>query len=203
MNHHMKQLLDNYPGLEFCRKEIDAAYEMMLATFSQQGRMLLCGNGGSAADAEHWAGELLKGFANSRKLDLEQRQGLDPVVADKLQNVLPAIPLTGFSSLATAFANDVDPELIFAQLVWGLGQRGDLLVGMSTSGNSSNVLNAAGVARTKGLKVLGMTGRDGGKLTAICDICIRVPADETYRIQEYHLPVYHALSLMLEDEFFG
>ena len=203
MNQHMKQLLDNYPGLESCRTEIDAAYEVMLATFSQQCRMLLCGNGGSAADAEHWAGELLKGFANPRKLDVGQRQGLDPVVADKLQNVLPAIPLTGFSSLATAFANDVDPELTFAQLVWGLGQRGDLLVGMSTSGDSANVLNAAGVARTKGLKVLGMTGRDGGKLAAICDICIRVPADETFRIQEYHLPVYHALSLMLEDEFFG
>jgi D-sedoheptulose 7-phosphate isomerase len=203
MNPRIKQLLENYPDLEYCRSDIDAAYEIMLRSYRCQGRMLLCGNGGSAADAEHWAGELLKGFCRPRKLNEEQRKGLDPVIADKLQNALPAIPLTGFYSLSTAFGNDIDPELTFAQLVWGLGQPGDVLVALSTSGNSANVLHAAGVAPAKGMKVIGMTGCDGGKLAGLCDICIRTPSSETARVQEYHLPIYHVFSLMLEDEFFS
>lgn len=163
----------------------------------------LCGNGGSAADADHWAGELLKGFCKDRPLSMQERGTLRPEIAQKLQGALPAIPLTSFPAASTAFGNDVDPALAYAQLTSALGRPGDVFVGLSTSGNARNVGAAAEVARAKGLPVIGLTGASGGKLKAWCTVCICAPSTETYRVQEYHLPIYHCLSLMLEENFFG
>ena len=156
--------------------------------------MLLCGNGGSAADAEHWAGELLKGFVQKRPLNSVEKSGLPADLALKLQGALPAIPLTGFVSLGTAFANDVDPNLTFAQLVWGLGRPGDVLIGISTSGNARNVCMAMEAARVRGMLRIGLSGKTGGDLCSLCNVCIKAPATETYLIQEYHLPIYHCLT---------
>jgi D-sedoheptulose 7-phosphate isomerase len=196
-------LLQRRPELSVCLADVIKAFEMMRDCFRRGGKMILCGNGGSAADAEHWAGELLKGFVQKRPLDQKEKDSLPAELGLKLQGALPAIALTGFTSLGTAFANDVDPQLIFAQLVWGLGHPGDLLVGISTSGNARNVCSAMEAAKGRGLVRVGLTGRTGGRLLAHCDLCIRAPSDETYLIQEFHLPIYHCLSLMLEDEFFG
>ena len=201
MNLH--QLLLRNPQLAACVSDIEQAFSIMRDSFRDGGKLLLCGNGGSAADADHWAGELLKGFASKRPLDTTDMEKLPAGMAQKLQGALPAIPLTGFASLNTAFANDVDPQLTFAQLVWGLGKPGDVLVGLSTSGNAANVCAAMEAAKARGLSRIGLSGRSGGLLRHCCDLCIRVPADETYLIQELHLPIYHCLSLMLEDEFFS
>ncbi|WP_438483543.1 D-sedoheptulose-7-phosphate isomerase [Oleiharenicola lentus] len=199
----LDELVQRAPELSVNREIIQQCFDALRDCFRHGGKVLLCGNGGSASDAEHWAGELLKGFKRHRALSPQQQATLRPEIATQLQGALPAIPLTGFPALATAFANDVSPELIFAQLTWGLGQRGDVWIGLSTSGNARNVCAAAEVARARGLKVIGLTGSTGGKLAPLCDLAIRVPSTETYRIQEYHLPIYHCLSLMLEDEFFG
>jgi D-sedoheptulose 7-phosphate isomerase len=182
---------------------IQQAYTVLRLCFRSGGKVLLCGNGGSAADADHWAGELLKGFCKTRPLSRQQRGRLRPAIAAKLQGALPAIPLTSFPAASTAFGNDVDPDLAYAQLTSALGRRGDVLVGLSTSGNAANVCAAAEVARAKGLKVIGLTAASGGKLKGLSDVCICAPTQETYRAQEYHLPIYHCLSLMLEEEFFG
>jgi D-sedoheptulose 7-phosphate isomerase len=201
-NPHIEKLLERAPELHVSLPSIRQAFDALTAAFRAGSKLLLCGNGGSASDAEHWAGELLKGFCSLRPLDLAEREMLPSDLAARLQGALPVIPLTGFMSLSTAFANDVAPELIFAQLVWGLGKKGDVFIGISTSGNAQNVCAAAQVARSRGLTVIGLTGETGGKLRPLCDICIAAPSRETYRIQEYHLPIYHCLSLMLEDEFF-
>jgi len=184
------------------RPAVVEAYALLRDTFRSGGKALVCGNGGSAADAEHWAGEMLKGFEGSRAVTPAVRAELGDELADRLQGALPMIPLTGFVSLASAYANDCDSVYTFAQLVLGLGQRGDLLIALSTSGNSENIILAARVARKRGLRILGLTGRDGGLLKPLCDACLRVPEDKTYRVQELHLPLYHTLALMLEDEFF-
>jgi len=162
---------------------------------------LACGNGGSAADADHIVGELMKGFFLKREIPEEEKEAIGEMGA-YLQGALPAIALTGHSALSTAFLNDVHPEMVFAQQVYGYGKPGDVLIALTTSGNSVNVLHAADVARAKGMKVIGMTGRDGGKLKSKCDCCIIVPANVTADIQEYHLPIYHTLCAMLEDHFF-
>lgn len=201
MSNHIKELLQRVGALEICAAEIERAYEMLRDSFLSGRKLLLCGNGGSASDSEHWSGELLKGFVHRRPLRAADRAQLPAEIGEGLQWALPAIPLTGFMALSTAFANDVKPELVFAQLVWGLGKTGDVLAAFSTSGNSRNVCLAAQAARARGMKVLGFTGRGGGKLKELSDVCIRVPADETYKIQEYHLPIYHAISLMLEETF--
>lgn len=201
-DHHLDGLIQRLPELEPARTVIGQTFAALRRTFAQGGKVLLCGNGGSAADADHWAGELLKGFKRRRALSASQQAGLRSEIACQLQGALPAIPLSGFPALATAFANDVCPELTFAQLTWGLGQSGDAWIGLSTSGNARNVCAAAEVARARGLAVIGLTGGDGGKLAPLCDLVIRAPAEETYRVQEYHLPIYHCLSLMLEDSFF-
>ena len=203
MSPRVQDLLQRHPKLSDCQVDVVRGFEMMRDCFRRGGKMLLCGNGGSAADAEHWAGELLKSFARERKLSLDDRNGLSDNLGRKLQGALPAIALTGFPSLGTAFANDVDPQLIFAQLVWALGRPGDLLVGISTSGYACNVCAAMEVAKARGLVRIGLSGKSGGRLFSNCDLCIRAPANETYLIQEFHLPIYHCLSLMLEDEFFG
>lgn len=202
MNKHLDNLICRAPALACCVTDIEHAFLTLASAFRSGRKLLLCGNGGSAADAEHWAGELLKGFCSKRPLSDAEKQGLPPELAGRLQGALPVIPLTGFTALSTAFANDVAPELVFAQLIWGLGNPGDVFIGISTSGNAANVCAAAQAARAKGLITLALTGEGGGKLAPLCDHALRVPAAETYRIQEYHLPVYHCLCLMLEDEFF-
>jgi D-sedoheptulose 7-phosphate isomerase len=201
MSSHLNNLIERYSALEECRSDIQHAFDLLTETFLKDGKLLLCGNGGSAADSEHWAGEMLKGFAHSRPLSSSMRQGLSPETADRLQWAFPVIPLTGFPSLATAFSNDVDPEYVFAQLMFALGRAGDALAVLSTSGNSSNVCRAAEVARARSIPVLVLTGATGGKLKALADVCICVPATQTPYVQEFHLPIYHCLSLMLEETF--
>jgi len=201
MASHLNNLIERYSALEVCRSDIQQAFDLLAATFLKDGKLLLCGNGGSAADSEHWAGEMLKGFAHPRPLSTAMRQGLSSELAARLQWAFPVIPLTGFTALATAFSNDVEPEYVFAQLVLALGRAGDVLAALSTSGNSSNVCRAAEVARARNLPVLAMTGATGGKLKDLADVCICVPATQTPYIQEFHLPIYHCLSLMLEEAF--
>lgn len=186
------------------------AYELLKSAYHQGRKLLVCGNGGSASDSEHIVGELMKEFKLKRKVYGDHAASLkeiDPelgqVLADNLQGALPAISLTGHSSLQTAFMNDAEPELVFAQQVNGYGKPGDVFLGISTSGNSRNVLYAAVNAKAKGLKVIGLTGSKENKLMRFADVCIRVPEAETYKIQELHLPVYHCLCLMLEQHFFG
>ncbi len=207
---HIDQLIERYPNLIVCRENIMKAYDLLENAYSHGRKLLVCGNGGSASDSEHIVGELMKEFKLKRKIYSEQAAALkaiDPelgqVLADNLQGALPAISLTGHSSLQTAFMNDAVPELVFAQQVNGYGKQGDVLLGISTSGNSKNVLYAAVNAKAKGLKVIGLTGLKENKLMKYADVCIRVPEIETYKIQECHLPVYHCLCLMLEDKFFS
>ena len=201
MSPHLANLLGRCPEIKTCQDEIIKIFEALSRSIRQGGKLLLCGNGGSAADAEHWTGELLKGFMHKRPLSQKDQDTLPQSLAH-LQGAIPAIPLGSFNSLNTAFANDVDPQLIYAQLVWGLGKPGDVLIGLSTSGNATNVCLAMEAAKAKGVIRIGLTGQSGGKLLALTDLCLRVPSTETYRIQELHLPVYHCLSMMLEDEFF-
>jgi D-sedoheptulose 7-phosphate isomerase len=202
MDPNLTNLLSRCPELNPCQDEINKIFVAICCSLRSGGKMLLCGNGGSAADADHWSGELLKGFAQKRSLTQKEEDSLPEHLRHKLQGALPAIPLTGFLSLSTAFANDVDPCLSFAQLVWGLGKPGDVLIGISSSGNAANVCAAMETAKAKGMIRVGLTGESGGKLLALTDLCLRVPASETYRVQELHLPVYHCLCLMLEAEFF-
>jgi D-sedoheptulose 7-phosphate isomerase len=204
------QLIHNYPVLSQCKADILAAYELIKSTYQNGGKLLACGNGGSAADAEHMVGELMKTFNLNRPLPEAVRQNLmesygkdGSYLANHLQSALPAVSLVSQSSLATAISNDESADLVFAQQVMGYGTAGDVLVALSTSGNSKNVLFAAYTARIKVLKVVGLTGDTGGKLKDHCDVCIRVASGETPRIQELHVPVYHTLCAMLEDYFFG
>lgn len=203
MNPHIGELLRSNPALESCHVDIERAFELLRDCFRSGGKVLLCGNGGSASDCEHLSGELLKGFLSKRPLDLKWRERLGESLAGKLQGALPAIPLTGFHAFSTAFGNDVDPEYSFAQLVWALGRPGDVLVAISTSGNSRNVNHAARTAAAVGMGVLGLTGESGGELAALAPVCIRVPEKRVHLVQQLHLPVYHCLCLMLEDDFFG
>ena len=210
MEEQLNLLIERYPKLEVCKEDIRKAYELLETAYLKGRKLLVCGNGGSASDSEHIVGELMKEFKLKRKVYNEQAAALmaiDPelgqVLADNLQGALPAISLTGHSSLQTAFMNDAVPELVFAQQVNGYGKPGDVFLGISTSGNSKNVLYAAVNAKAKGLKVIGLTGAKENKLMKYADVCIQVPETETYKIQELHLPVYHCLCLMLEDHFFG
>lgn len=210
MEEQLQILIERYPKLSVCKEDIKKAYELLETAYQNGKKLLVCGNGGSASDSEHIVGELMKEFKLKRKVYGRQAVALkeiDPelgqVLADNLQGALPAISLTGHSSLQTAFMNDVMPELVFAQQVNGYGNVGDVFLGISTSGNSKNVLYAAVNAKAKGLKVIGLTGSKENKLMKYADVCIRVPETETYKIQELHLPVYHCLCLMLEQKFFG
>lgn len=210
MDEQLDILIGRYPQLTVCKEDIKKAYELLEAAYSNGRKLLVCGNGGSASDSEHIVGELMKEFKLKRKVYSDQATALkaiDPelgqVLADNLQGALPAICLTGHSSLTTAFMNDANADLVFAQQVNGYGKAGDVFLGISTSGNSKNVLYAAVNAKAKGLKVIGLTGAKENKLMKYADVCIRVPETETYKIQELHLPVYHCLCLMLEKKFFG
>lgn len=198
---HLKRLMQRFPVLIDMEGELMRAYDLLEDAYSQGGKLLLCGNGGSAADCDHIVGELMKGFYKKRPLDSAEREGLGDL-GDRLQEALPAISLTGHSALSTAFLNDVAPELVFAQQVYGYGRRGDVLAAISTSGNSVNVVNAARVAKARGLSVISMTGKTGGVLKEISDVCLAVPAEVTADVQELHLPVYHTLCAMLEEHFF-
>ena len=207
---HLQNLIDRYPALNICKTDIYQAYKILEKCFSENNKLLVCGNGGSSSDSEHIVGELMKEFRLKRRIFGGQAQALKDVdtkmgqvLADNLQGALPAIALTNHSSLTTAYMNDAVPELIFAQQVNGYGVAGDGFLGISTSGNSRNVLFAAVTAKAKGLKIIGLTGQKESKLMKLSDVCIRVPETETYKIQELHLPVYHCLCLMLEDRFFG
>lgn len=205
----LDELMERYPILVPVRSDIITAYEILEECYLKGGKLLIAGNGGSCADSEHIVGELMKGFVKPRAVSDEfadalrqadqERGGL---LARKLQKGLPAIALTGHAGLSTAFANDMDGDMVFAQQTFGYGKPGDVFLGLSTSGNSKNVMFAVTVARAKGMKVIGLTGRDGGDLKKAADVAIVVPETETYKIQELHLPVYHALCLMLEERFF-
>ena len=210
MDNNIDILIERYPLLAVCKESIQIAYDTMRQAYTEGRKLLVCGNGGSAADSEHIVGELMKEFKLKREIYKNQAEAMkqiDPelgdILARHLQGALPAIALTGHSSLTTAFMNDSNPELIFAQQVNGYGKAGDIFLGISTSGNSRNVLFAAVAAKAKGLKVIGLTGQKPCKLAQMADVCIQVPETETYKIQELHLPVYHCLCMMLEEHFFG
>lgn len=203
-------LVNRYPELSAIKKEISEAYQILKNCYAHGGKLLVAGNGGSAADAEHIVGELMKGFKLPRKPDanfadklIKANEELGTVLAENLQGALPAIALDGHPALSTAYMNDCEPLLCFAQQVNGYGKAGDVLFCISTSGNSKNVLYAATTAHAKEMKVIGLTGAKRSKLEQMSDVCIKVPQTETYMIQELHLPVYHCLCLMLEEEFFG
>ena len=197
-----EELYGRYPQLKGCEGEIAKAFDILLACYRNGGKVLTCGNGGSAADAEHIVGELLKKFRRHRDIDAAVAAKLPPELVAKLEGALPAVSLVSMSGILTAFANDVAWETAFAQQVYGLGNSGDVLIALSTSGNSANCVNAALVAKAKGLKVISMTGAGGGKLAALADAAIRVPETETYKIQELHLPIYHALCAAIEEVLF-
>lgn len=201
-------LILRYPQLIVAKDCIVEAYQILEESYTNDGKLLVAGNGGSAADAEHIVGELMKGFVNPRKLEAEYSDALitvnkelGRVLSENLQGALPAIALDGHLALTTAYLNDCEPLLCFAQQVNGYGRKSDVFLGISTSGNSRNILYAATVAKAKGMKVIGLTGEKDSKLSEISDTCIQVPETETYKIQELHLPVYHCLCLMLEDTF--
>lgn len=203
-------LVSRYPELTACLADIQAAFDLLRATFQRGGKILVCGNGGSAADSEHIVGELMKGYRLPRPLpDAARRRILEAwpeegaYLADHLQGALPAISLVSQSALLSAFANDVAADMVYAQQVYGYGRPGDALIAISTSGNAANVLHAVQVGRALGLGTIGLTGRDGGRLKAVCDVTIRVPADSTPAIQERHLPIYHTLCALLEEAFFA
>lgn len=218
---HIDHLIDRYPKLLVCKEDIIKAYQLLEEAYGMGRKLLVSGNGGSASDSEHIVGELMKEFKLKRNVygrtnitesaDFsavgERMEEIDPemgaVLRENLQGALPAICLTGHSALTTAFMNDANADLVFAQQVNGYGKPGDVYLGISTSGNSKNVLYAAVTAKSKGLKVIGLTGAKESKLMKFADVCIRVPETETYKIQELHLPVYHCLCLMLEERFFA
>ncbi len=209
-NYEIRILEERYPQLSCITEDLYAAYRLIEESYTNGGKLLVAGNGGSAADAEHIVGELMKGFKLLRKPTndfsmklIEKNKELGTVLAENLQGALPAIALDGHPALSTAYMNDCEPLLCFAQQVNGYGKEGDVFLGISTSGNSKNVLYAAVTAQAKGMKVIGLTGEKESKLSALSDVCIRVPQTETYMIQELHLPVYHCLCLMLENRFFG
>ncbi len=207
---HIDLLVERYPQLAVCRDGVIKAYKIMEEAYLGDHKLLIAGNGGSAADSEHIAGELMKRFKTPRPVPEEFSQKLkdiDPVrgenLSKNLERGLMAIPLVAHEALTTAYINDVDGLGVFAQQLYGFGRSGDVFLGISTSGNSKNVMSATVVARALGIKVIGLTGAKGGELASVADVAIKVPETETYMIQELHLPVYHCLCLMLEDRFFG
>jgi phosphoheptose isomerase len=205
----LASLLQHYRALEACEKELRAAFDQLMVAYKNGNKLLVCGNGGSAADSEHIVAELMKGFLKRRPLPAEQVARLEAsggaageAIATRLQGTLAAISLPSQMSLLTATANDNDFDMVFAQQVYGLGRPGDVLLAISTSGRSKNVCNAVIVARAFGLKSIALTGKSGGDLAPLADVAINVPSDNVAEIQELHLPVYHWLSTELEAAFF-
>lgn len=207
---HIDLLVERYPKLEAVRQEIIDAYLLMEESYENGGKLLIAGNGGSAADSEHIAGELMKRFKILRPVSKEYAEKLKEVdpcrgaeLSKNLECSLMAVPLVAHEALTTAYINDVDGLGVFAQQLFGYGRKGDVFLGISTSGNSKNIMNATVVARASGIKVVGLTGAKGGELAKVADVAVKAPETETYMIQELHLPIYHCWCLMLEDHFFG
>ena len=198
----LARLSERYPQLKVCEPAIHAAFDTLCSCYRNGGKTLVCGNGGSAADAEHIVGELMKSFMRRRPLNREWVAHLPDELAAKLEGALPAVSLVSMSGIITAFANDVAWETAFAQQVVGLGRSGDTLIALSTSGNSVDCVNAALVAKAMGIRVVSFTGQHGGRLSEIADAAIKVPETETYKVQELHLPVYHAICAALEAALF-
>ena len=205
----LDELVSRYHALSVVRGPIDAAFHAIVDCYDAGGKLLVCGNGGSAADADHIVGELMKGYLSPRHLPTDMRERLSaadhelgPVLGDKLQGTLAAINISAISAFATAFGNDVRAELTYAQATSGYGRQGDVLIGISTSGNAVNVRAALVVARALGMRTIGLTGADGGRMAGLCDVLIAVPATRTFEVQELHLPVYHCLCAMVEAHFF-
>ena len=202
----ISELVSRYPALASCEQDVRAASRELIDCYTRGGKILLCGNGGSCSDCEHVAGELLKGFMKKREpvgdelIALSSELGEDN--AARLQRGVPAIPLPSFSGILTAFMNDVDPKLVYAQLVYAMAKKNDVLIAFSTSGNSENVVYAVKAARALGIRIIALTGKTGGKLRELADIVIKAPESETYKIQEYHLPIYHAICSDVEEKLF-
>ncbi len=207
---HVDLLIERYPKLSACREDFIKAYLIMEEAYTTDHKLMIAGNGGSAADSEHIAGELMKRFKIPRPVPEEVAEKLKKIdpdrgghLAQNLERGLMAIPLVAHEALSTAYINDVDGYGVFAQQLYGFGREGDVFIGISTSGNSENIMNAAVVAKAMGIKIVGLTGEKESKLSEIADVTVRVPERETYMVQELHLPVYHGWCLMLEDRFFG
>lgn len=205
---YIKELIERYPALAICEKDIRVAADAIIDSYKAGGKLIVAGNGGSAADSDHITGELLKSFVKKRKPEQKFLDALSAIdsdtgayLSDKLQGSLPAIALTNNSALMTASLNDVDGNVLFAQQVMGFGKKEDVFLGISTSGNSKDVIYALAVAKALGVKTVALTGKTGGKCKALADISIVVPENETFKIQELHLPVYHALCLTIEEYF--
>ena len=205
----LTELLTRYPCLCECKEDILKAEKALIDCYEKGGKVLICGNGGSCADSDHIVGELMKGFLKKRPLDDSKKAEMkskcalvDDELLNKLQGGLPAVAIPSITALNSAFCNDVDPELVYAQPVMALAKENDVLIGISTSGNSKNVFGAVKVAKALGIKVIGLTGKTGGKLKQNADICICVPETETFKIQELHLPIYHYICASVEEHFF-
>ena len=205
----LNEMISRHPALADCKKDIREAYIAVINCYSNQGKLLLCGNGGSCADADHIVGELMKSFERKRPIDKNLEGNLKSIsgergafIADRLQSALPAISLNAHSALYSAISNDMDANLVFAQQVAGYGKKNDVLIAMSTSGNSQNIIDAAITAKAKGLTVIGLTGQNGGKMKQYCDITICVPSDSTPEVQEFHQPIYHTICRIVENRFF-
>lgn len=205
----LNELIKRYPALENMREDIQKATQEIIGCYEKGGKVLLCGNGGSAADCEHISGELMKGFLKKRPLSDEKKAEMQKRMPDAdgellsgLQCGLPAISLPSMVSLNSAYCNDAEPELIYAQSVLALAKQNDVLIALSTSGNSKNVCAAVKVAKALGIKAIGLTGREGGKLKEYADICICAPEDETFKVQELHMPVYHCICASVESHFY-
>ncbi len=205
----IEKLINRYPALAPLREQLSAAVDMMEETYRAGGKVLLCGNGGSAADCDHIVGELMKGFLLHRGLSKAEKAHFEGLCEDaenfaaKLQGAIPAISLPAQAAVFTAYCNDVDADMIYAQLTYGYGRAGDLFIGLSTSGNSKNVVNGAIAAKAKGLRTLALTGQKDSRLSALCDLTLQAPETETYLIQEYHLSIYHCLCAELEYRIFS
>ncbi len=209
MNQEVEKLCERHPALASCKKDIEDAINLIKNCYKKGNKVITCGNGGSAADAEHIVGELMKGSRKKRRISnvlSEKIKKFYPQeynqICNSLQTPLPAVSLTSHISFTTAFNNDVNPEFTFAQQLLGLGRGGDVLIALSTSGNAKNVINTCKLAKVLEIKTVSLTGKEGGKLKNICDITIQVPEQETFLIQEYHLPIYHAICSAVENEFF-
>ncbi len=203
-------LIERYPALSDIKDDIMRAYLALEKSYKNGGKLMIAGNGGSASDSEHMAGELMKRFKVPRPIDEELAIRLKEIdqdrgeyLANNLEKGLTAIPLVAHEALSTAYINDVDGYGVFAQQLFGFGRKGDVFLGISTSGNSKNIMYAVILAKALGITTIGLTGSNGGELANTADIVIKAPESETYKIQEYHLPIYHCLCLMLEEEFFG
>ena len=206
---HLSNMLKRYPVLSVCESDIQKAFKLIKESYHNGGKLLVCGNGGSAADSGHIVGELMKGFMLRRVLPTDIQQKIKEsaphgdYISQNLQGALPAISLVSEAPLISAYANDVTADMVFAQQVYGHARVGDCLICISTSGNAKNVLYAAETAKVMGMKTIALTGKSGGELKQACDVSICVPSAVTPEVQEYHLPVYHTLCMMLEEEFFG